>query len=298
MPGAGSAEVAYRLEDSFATPDADDDWFQPGVDISVTPDFDNELTRNRQPDDTTADRSRTGNFVGTADVTFTLTDDNWHDLIPFSSGSLSGAGRIVPTAEWYFSTTSLNSSGTGTFSESITTLGTAVVDAAVNYNEGEDVTVTLTLAFGDIGDNTPSTITTPSAGDVFTHHGTSLTVDSVSASGLQTATLSLNGLARRVEDQTRNAFSYVTGAMTPELSADAVFTEDDQLSQALGGSTTAVDDRVTGVTGTLSFTNGNASTISYELTTVQPTTYSWSNLVAPDAELTEPITYHVGDVTI
>jgi len=295
MPGAGSAEVAFRVESSYNSAGAGD-WIQPGMDITVTPDIDNELTRNRQPDDPTPARSRTGNFVGTVDVSFTLTDSEWHALIPTSSGSLSGASGIAPTAEWYFDVDALNSSGTGTFNEDITTAGTAVTDATVNYQEGEVVTVDLTLAFGHLSDQTPSTITSPAAADVFTHHGVSLSVDSVSASALQTMSLSLNSLARRVDDQSRNAFSMVAGAMSPELSADAIFTEADQLKQALGGSTTSIADRVSGSGGTITLENGNGDTITYDLSDVQPTSYAWNDLVNPDTDLTESIQYHVSDV--
>jgi hypothetical protein len=295
MPGAGSAEVAFRVESGFNSPGAGD-WIQPGMDITVTPDIDNELTRNRQPDDPTPARSRTGNFVGTVDVSFTLTDSEWHALIPDSSGSLSGASGIVPTAEWYFDVDALNSSGTGTFNQSLTTAGTAVTDATVNYQEGEVVTVDLTLAFGHLSDQTPGTIVSPAAADVFTHHGVSLSVDTVSASALQTMSLSLNSLARRVDDQSRNAFSMVAGAMSPELSADAIFTEADQLKQALGGSTTSIADRVSGSGGTITLENGNGDTITYALSDVQPTSYAWNDLVNPDTDLTESIQYHVSDV--
>jgi hypothetical protein len=67
---------------------------------------------------------------------------------------------------------------------------------------------------------------------------------------------------------------------------------------ALGGSTTSVADLITGEsTGEFILENGNAETITYTLDTLDPTTYSWSDLVNPDTNLTEPVTYHVADVT-
>jgi len=295
MPGAGSAEVAFRLESEFNT-SGTGDWIQPGVDITVTPDIDNELTRNRQPDDPTPERSRTGNITGTIDVSFALTDAEWHALIPTDGTSLAGASGIVPTAEWFFSVKALNSSGTGTFNQSLTTAGTAVTDATINYQEGEDVTVNLTLSFGHLSTETPASIVTPAAADVFTHHGVSFTVDSVSSSALQSLSLSLNSLARRVEEQSRNPFSMEAGEMTPELSTDAILTEPDQLKQALGGSTTTIADRVSGSSGSIVFENGSGNTISYELSNLQPTNYTWNDLVNPDTDLTESVQYHVANV--
>jgi hypothetical protein len=301
MSGAGSAEIGYRLESGFGSAGTGD-WFQPGTDVTLTNfTIDNEATRNRQPDDTTPSRSRVGNFVGQMGVSWTLTDDNWHDLVPFSGspGSLSGPVRIPPTAEWYLSATAIDNTGAATFSQALTVGRAAVTEATVNYQEGEDITVDTTIAFGDLTDNTPSSITQPADSDVFTHHGTSLTVDSTAQASLQTATLTMSNLARRVEQQDRKPFSMVTGAMTPEFSTDATFTETDQLEMAISdtSSTTSIADQIDGAaSGSLEFTNGAGDTISYTLSRLQPTTYQWSDLINPDGDLTEPIDYHIADV--
>jgi len=278
MTAAGSARVAYRAESSFNNANTNNDWIQPGINVSVS-DFsiENNQTRNRQPDDVTPDGSRVGNFSGTLSLNWTLTDDNFHELLPFDGGSnnLSGTGGAAPTAEWYLETNALDDSGSA-FSEDVTVSG-AITEATIEYTEGEPISVDVTVDFGALSDNSPTDgeITKPGNADVFTHHGTSITVGTRSQSGARSATLSLAGLARRQEQQDRTPVRYVVSAVEPTFETDALFTESDQLTAALGGSTTSVADVVSGESaGDLTLTNGNGSTITYSLTDLDPQSYS------------------------
>ena len=301
MTGAGSAEVAARLEDGYLTPDTEGEWFQPGKDISVGDlSIDNQLTRNRDPDDATPDGSREGNFVGTASVSFTMTDDKWHDLLPFENGSLSQQGGLAPSAEWYFGVQALDDD-LAEINESITAAGASVINAEVQYQEGQDVSVDLTIEFGDLSDSAPAAgeIVQPSSEDVYTHHGTDLSVGGVDQSAMQSATLSLANLARRQEQQARTPRAMVVGAIEPELTTDAIFSGPDQLELAVGGTTNSVGDMIEGEeTGSLTFENGLGETIEYTLSKLQPIDYSFTALVEPDTDLTEPVTYHVANVEV
>jgi hypothetical protein len=300
MTAAGSAEVAYRVEDSYQTAGTGD-WIQPGVNVTVGDlSIDNQAERIRQPDSPTPGRSTPGNFDGSANVSFTLTDKKLlSDLVPgfgTSFGSLSTASGTVPTAEFYFAATALDNS-LSEFEDSVTASGGFLESVTVNYEEGGNITVDTQIRFANVSANEPTSIVQPSEADVFTHHGTDLTIGSVSQSGLQSATLSLNDLARIQQDASREGRAAVVDAMTPELEAEAIFSESDQLERAIGSGATSVATTLDNAgTGSLTFENGTGSTISFELVDPQPVNYALSSLVDPTSDLTEPTTYHVTDV--
>lgn len=302
MTGAGTSRVAFRAESSFNTPDDTNDWILPGLNVSVG-DFsiENNQQRNRKPDEVTPVGSRAGNFRGTLSLNFDYTGDEWHALVPFSGAgeSLSGAGGAAPTAEFYLNTTALDDTD-AQFESDITVSG-AATEAAINYQQGEPDTVDLTIDFGALSSESPADgdIVEPSNADVFTHHGTSISVGGRSQTGAQSATLTLSNLARRQEQQSREPLRYVVGAIEPSFSTDALFTEEDQLTAALGGSTTSVADTISGeASAEFALSNGNGSTVTYELTQLDPQTYSWNALVDPETDLTEPVDYHLTDVAV
>lgn len=297
MAGAGSAEVAYRLESSPGSPGAGD-WIQPGVDIAVSDlSIDNQPTRNRQPDDAAPAGSRVGNLVGTASLEWTLTDDNFHDLVPQDAGGLSGAGPGAPTAEWYFAVDALDDAN-AEFGSSITAANAALQSVDVQYQQGQDVRISASVGFGDVSDSTPTSIEQPDEADVYTHHGTSLTVGTNQA-GLQSATLSLANLARRREQQERTPMDWVVGGFEPTLTTNAHFTDEDQLEAAIGNnSSTSIADQLDGVSaGTLEFENGQSEIVSYTLEGLSPANYAWNDLVNPDGDHGEDVTWNVDNVT-
>jgi hypothetical protein len=302
MTAAGSAEVAYRVESDFQTAGTTG-WRQPGVNITVGDlSVDNNAQRNRQPDSPLSGGSTAGNFTGTATVDFDLTGDNvFGDLVPgfADAGSLSDAGLQAPTAEWYFAVDSLDNS-LAQFESEIVFNGVAVTSAEIDYTEGEPISVSLSLEASGLSSNAPTAISGPTVDQVFTHHGTSATIGGLGQSGLQSATLSLDGLARRQEQQERGPRVMVVDEMEPELTTDAVFSEVDQLDLALNGGTSGsvLQQLQAASSGGLTFENGNGSVVQFELIDPTPNNYAWNDLVAPDTDLTEEVTYQLHDVTL
>jgi hypothetical protein len=298
MTGAGSATVAYTVEDSYnGGPATDPTWRQPGIDVTVGDlSVDQALERRRHPDDPTPAGSREGNFEGGLSVSFTMTDDNFHELVFADAGTaLPNSPMQAPSSTWYFAVELPDGS-----TEPRTPTGAIVIEATINYEQGSDVTVELTLLYGD----EPTDITSPADADIqqpadadaFSWHGTSFQVDTLAQPLMQSASLSLSGLHRFRRGQSRHPYDAVVDAIEPSFSTDAVFTERDQLAAAVDNTTG--DSEVAKRPGTLSFENGQATTIEYNLTGLQPTTYNWADLVAADADLTEPIDYHVADVEV
>ncbi|QLH80981.1 phage tail tube protein [Halosimplex pelagicum] len=298
MTGAGSAQVAYTVEDSYgAGPQAEPTWIQPGIDVTVGDlTVDQALERSRHPNDPTPAGSREGNWEGAQSLSWVLTDDQFHELVFADGGTaLPSSAMEAPSATWYFAVDMPD----GT-TETRTPTGATVTDATVTYEQGSDVQVELTILYGF----EPTDVTTPAEADIqqptddqaFTWHGATFTVDGTNQALMQSASLSLSGLARFRRGQSRHPYDAVTGAIEPSLSTDATFTERDQLALAVDD--TAGDAPVGKVPATLSFENGQGDTIGYDLTDCQPTSCSWSDLVAADADLSEPIDYHVADVAV
>ena len=296
MTGAGSATVAYTIEDEFGGgPGADPIWRQPGMNVSVTDlSIEQALQRMRHPDDPTPAGSREGEWEGAVAVSFAITDDHFHDLIFADDGvRLPDTLMHVPTATWYLGVDLPD----GT-TDARTPVGAAVVDATVQYQRGEPNTAELTMLVGDEPEDidAPTAIETPSEDDVYTYHGCHFEVDGTAQALMQSASLSLSNLARMRRGQERKPFDAVTGAIEPSFSTDATYTEADQNTLAYGTTTAGGIELVDAVPATFSMENGQGETIEYALEGLQPTSYSWSDLVNPDTDLSEPLDYHVADV--
>jgi hypothetical protein len=296
VTGAGSATVAYAVEESYGNPKTNPEWIQPGIDVTVSDlSVSQALSRSRQPDDPTPVASREGNWEGALSLSWTLTDGNFHDLVFADGGTDLPNTPTVPTSsQWY-----LDAELPDGTSEARTPTGAVVADAAINYQQGDDITVDLTLVYGDEPDgiSEPSSIQQPVESDAYSFHGASFSVDGLSQSLMQSATLSLTGLARLRRGQDRHPVDAVVDAIQPSFSTDAIFTERDQLALAVDDVDSGSYEQVGQVAGEFALENGNGNTITYSLSNLQPTSYAWSDLVAPDSDLSEPIEYHVTDVS-
>jgi len=296
MTGAGSATVAYTVENSYGDgPATEPTWYQPGIDVTVGDlTVEQALERSRQPNDPTPSGSRPGNWEGAMSVSFSLTDDNFHDLVFADGGTaLPNSPMRAPSSTWYYAIEMPD----GT-TESRTPTGAIVQDASISYEQGSDISVELTILYGDEPDDiaAPGTIEQPSDEDVFTWHGATFEVAGLNQPLMQSTTLSLSGLARFRRGQGRHPYDAVVDAIEPSFSTDATFTERDQLALAVDD-TAGEGGPVGKVPATFGLENGQGDTIEYTLEDCQPTSYSWSDLVAPDADLGEPIDYHVADVS-
>lgn len=301
MTGAGSAEVAYSVEDSFRTLAGTPVWKQPGENISVgSASIENALNRARQPDDPRPDGSREGNVEGALSVTFDMTDTDFHDLIFADGGTqLAQMSAFAPTATWYIS------SDTGATTEERFLSGAAVESVSINYAQGDSVTVELTIIYADepeVGGthgSAPATISQPTKDEIVKWHGTDFKIDGVTVSDLQSLSLEISGMARFRRGQSRFASDVVVGAYEPSLTVQAILHDDTQQSYAYGGATatspsaTTIDE----TPATLAFANPNGSLGTYTLSGLQPTSYDWSDLVSADTDTTDPTNYHVKDVS-
>ena len=298
MPGAGSATAAFTTEPEFgAGPGADPTWTQPGIDVNLTDlSVQQALERSRHPDSPLPQGSRPRDFEGGIGIEFTLTDANWHDLVFADGGTaLPGEGVTAPSSAWYFATTLPD----GT-TEPRTPTGTIFTDAEVVYERASDIRVSLTGIYGfepdDLTAPADGAIQQPSSEDAFSYHGASFSVDGLNQPLMQSATISIAGLARFRRGQGRHPYNAVTGAIEPSLSLQSTFTERDQLELARADGTPV--ETIDKTDAVFAFENAAGETIEYTISDVQPTTYSWQDLVAADSDLNESVDFHATNVEV
>lgn len=303
MTGAGAAEAAYAAESGTGSTGFGDlpdtpTWKQPFIDMEVTDaSLDNALTRARQPDDPRPVESREGNLEGAFTVSGTMTNTNFHELVfpESTNSSLATSAALAPTATWYIKSDLLS----GTADRFLA--GAAVESVAWNYQQDEDLSVDLTIIYGagekDI--TTPSSISQPSVSDAIPFHGVSWQLNAAEVNKLQSLTVEISGMARFRRGQQREAVDAVVGAYEPSVSQQAIV-EDETHTQIAYGSTTAssTEDTIDKQSGTLTVDNSSGTVATYNVNNMQPTTYNWSDLIAADTDLTDPIDLHAQEVAV
>jgi len=290
MTGSGSSRVAFSLEDSYRTLPDVPSWTQPGLDVSVgSASLENALQRSRQPDDPRPAGSREGNLQGALNVSFSLTDTNYHELV-FANGSNDGLATeasLAPSATWYIEG-QLPDGSEERFLE-----GASVESWSINYAQGERVTVDLTIVYGNELDpadadapDVPSDISQPTKSDIIMWHGFDLDFNTANVAKLQSASIDIGGMARPRRDQSRFISDMVVGAYEPTLSFEAILgdTERRELAYGSSGATSPSEDTIADQTATV--TLGSLGDLSLE--GVQPNTYDWQQLVDSE-DTTDPV---------
>lgn len=301
MTGAGSSSVAFADEDSFATLPGTPTWYQPGEDITVNDyTFTRNLSRSRSPDDPRPIGSREGNREVAISLSWSLTDTNWHTMALANGGtSLATSGSLAPTASWYFKSDTLP----GT--EERFVQGATPTQWSLNYNQGQDITVSMTLigaveiGEGDAGSpSVPGTIVQPDKDDIATFASADFDLNGVQLSTqLQSFTFTVSNLAQFRRGQSQVADDAVIGPLEPSFDISAILGSGTQRELAYGTSgATAPQDTVDSSSGTITVGNPAGNVATYSLSNLQPTEYTWADLVA-ETDITEPTTYHATDVS-
>ena len=293
MTGAGAATVAYSPESEFLEEESDPTYRQPGLNIQVTDiSIQQAVEESRDPGEAIPVDAIEQAFEGAVSVSFDLAGNDWHELVfPDSGTSFPSGGYFAPSAHWYFGVDYMAGKA-----ERVTK-GTAVTDAQIQWQQGANPTVDLTMIYGAEEKNeaiTPSAIEKPGEGDTYPFHGADLEIDATIQTGLQQATLNLSQLARFRRGGDRQPMDVVGGAVLPTLDVQAIFSEEstDNLELAYGGvSETA--DTLDAVPAELSFEGGGDGAFAYDLGKIKPSDYGWADLVTPDTDLTESITFNV-----
>ena len=301
MTSAGAATVLFSVEDTFTTLPGTPTWYQPGENLTVeSASLDRALNRARSPDDPRPTGSREGNREVALSVSFSVTDTNWHPLVFAGSSALASSASLAPTSTWYLSADTLG----GTEERFIQ--GCAVESFSLNYSQGEDVTVDLTLIGAEEIDaddanspSVPSSPVTPTKDDIATFAGFDFDLNgSQLSTKLQSVTLEVSGMARFRRGQQQTAVDAVVGAYEPSLSVEATLEDGTQRELAYGTSgATQPQDTVDSSSGEITVANPAGTLTTYTLEGLQPNTYDWSSLVSADDDITDPVDYHLTNIS-
>lgn len=303
MTLAGTSEVSFADEDSFKTLPGTPTWYRPGEDITIDNfTLNRNLDRKRAPDDPRPSGSRAGNREVAFSISFSLTDTNWHNMVFANSGTgLAQSGALAPTATWYLKSDTLP----GTEERFIQ--GAAVESWSLEYNQGEDVTVSLTIIGATDIDATdagspavPASISSPSKDDIVTFAGADFNLNGSQLSTmLQSFSAEVSGMAQFRRGQQQSPVDVEVGAYEPSFSVTAILEDSTQRELAYGTSgATQPQDTIDSSSGTITLANPAGSLVTYNLVDLQPTEYSWEALVSPDENTSDPTTYHATDVTV
>lgn len=306
MTGAGSATLAFAKESSFlgslidSDADGTPEYYAPGRNPTVeNAELSNQLTRMREAGLVEAADSLAGNLEGALSVSWTMSKDTHthvRDIVFNDAGGGFVSGN-ANTSRWF-----LGIDYIGGTTERVLK-GCIPLTFSLSYNQGQPVQVSLTMGYADEVTNTsttPSSVIGPTDGNDVPHHGTDLTVDAASVSKLQSATLTISNIARFHRGTSRKAVDAVIAAPETSLEATAIYEGSSYLELAYGASaSTTPQDQLTNVAGSLAFDTGGTGIATYDLPKLKPDSYNWSDLVSADADITEPVSYHVnGGVTV
>jgi len=295
MTGGGTATVAYTEEPSLLTAPSSATYYQPGKDISIGElSLQNELARVRDPDDPEPIESVAQNFEGAINLTWTLTDYNWHDIVFNDAGTGFTKGRPVPT-RWWVGVDYIDG-----IAERVLK-GAIVTQVTIQYQQGGKIQISINLIYGDEEFNaaiTPSSITESS--DVKMWHDADLSITDVadiSCEKLQSVELQIDIGARFHRGGDRHPCDAIIGTVDATLSTDAIFTEAsvDRLGLAYSGSASATSPatEITETSGTL-----DVGTETYNLNGMKPNTESWASVVDPETDTADNTDYHVSSVGV
>ena len=301
MTGAGSSRVAYSLEsEGFRELPDVPTWTQPGHNVSVAnASLENALQRSRQPDDPRPDGSREGNLEGAFSISFDLATDDYHELVfaNESEDGLADGAALAPTATWYLEGELPDGS------EERILEGASVESWTINYQQGEAVSVDLTIVYTTEYDPADADapeppgdgeISQPAKDDIIMWHAVDFDFADVNVEKLQSLSVSISGMARGRRGQSRLIQDIVVGAYEPSLTFEAILSDDNRRETAYGsvGATTASLDTIDEQAATLTL----GALGDFNITRIQPNSYDWSSLVESE-DTTDPVDCHFVDFT-
>lgn len=215
-------------------------------------------------------------------------------FIVLYDGSGDPLDRVEANSSAYENTTTVN--GTAIESVRIIDAGSAVTNETVTINDepggsGTDTTVDVTTS-----ELTVSSFSQPNKDDIVTFAETDYQIDSLSVEKLQSLQLTIAGMSTFRRGQQQRAVDAVVDAYQPSLSVNAIIEDGTRRELAYGSSGASRPVQTVDQTDTtLIFDTASDLNVNG----VQPTSYSWENLVSTGEEqLQDPTEFHVANVSV
>jgi len=298
MTGAGSGSLAFGLEDSFlGSVTGGPDYYGFGRDPTLSEaSIDNMLQRMPEAGSVWSVESVKDNFEGAVTVEAVVNADVFPSVedIVFNGTNGSGDKAIVAgrpqTATVFTGVDYLD----GTTERALE--GCIPQSFSIDYTQDGKVRYTLGMLYADESSNTsitPSSVTTASEGSHAAAQDFSLDISGTSIPKLQSATLSIDNIARFQRDGNPTPADVVVGRPQATLETTGIYSGPSRLERAYGSaSATSPQDRLDGVAATVGIANDGTTISTYNLATVSPATYDWSDVIS-ESDTTEPITWNV-----
>ncbi|QRY26360.1 phage tail tube protein [Halobacterium sp. BOL4-2] len=302
MTGAGSGELLFAHEDSFAGSlvDADSDGtpdvFAVGRNPSIEElSIDNQLERLREGDSVWSQESVKTNFRGGLNITATVSNDVHKEIekLVFNAGGTAMQPGLTSSARFFAGAQYPSGEALEAYR------GVIPVEYSIEYSQGEMVTYSLDLLYADQEPTSTdlSGATRVSSGTSVPFHGVDLTVDGASVVDLQSATLTISDIGRFQYGASPTANRGVVANPQASLDVEAILTRPDLLDLARGAADSSPPDTLDSVTGSLALSAGGTTVSTYNLASLTPDSHSWNNLLATD-DTTDQVQFHVNGVTI
>ncbi|NHN40539.1 hypothetical protein G9C85_02655 [Halorubellus sp. JP-L1] len=306
MTGAGSASLAFALEQSFLgdlrdeDSDGNTDYYKFGRNPQLDElDLDRQLERLVEDGVVESVDSIAGKVDGAVGVTAVVSKDTFGEVLDwvFNDGGTAFTDGLAQTGRIFAGVDYIG----GTCERELE--GVTPVDFEIAYDD-ENNTVTYSVSFlyaDESNDSTidPTSITGPTDGNDVPFHGFSLDIDGTTVSKLSTTTLSISNISRYQWGASEIAEEAVMARPESTLDATAIFSGPSRLELAYGGSgSSSPQASMSSVTGTVTLSVGGSDVATFSLPKLKPATYSWSDLIG-EADLTDPTTFHVnGGVSV
>jgi hypothetical protein len=298
VTGAGASTVAWTPETSYLGGVSGTPTYRvPGTNVrNQTAELDRNLAAVLLPGDIETNDWVAQNIGGQLNLQWVLTDDEFHRFL-FNDGAPSWtSGSSAASAEWYLGVDHLS----GTVERQIK--GWVPVTCTVDYNGSTELTtVSVTGVYGAEETNTsitPGTLV-DNSGDEVPGHGAELDINSTRVGKLQSASISLENLARlQFDSNDPKPTDAVVGNVQQSIDLSAIFEGADHLEYALGSAgATTIEDFVDQVSAITTFSHDATTVADYSFARAKPSTYDWQDLVNNEADLEEAVTLNAAGIT-
>jgi hypothetical protein len=299
MTGAGTGTLVAAGEQDFMGSLVDDDTdgtpdlFHLGRNPTISElSLSNELEEMREGDEAWSVESVKQNFEGAIAVEAAVSEDVHTDIE--EQLVLNATDTVVPGV----STSGRIFAGVNYPSGQATEeyLGCIPLSYDVSYEQGGNVTYSLSMAYADQKPDPSTDLTTATEvtdGSTVGFHDFDLSIDGTTVADMQSATLSLSELSRFQRGGSPTPNRGVTAAPSASLDVEAIFTSPSRLDLARGSSTSAPPDRLDSVPGTITINAPSGGALrTFELDNLKPDTHNWNEILGTE-DTTDSTTFNV-----
>jgi len=305
MTGAGSAELLFAHEETFmgslvdSDSSGDPELYAPGRNESLDElNLKRQLQRMREAGAVESVESIAQNLEGAVSISATVSSDVHAEVeqIVFNDGGSGFVHGRPNTAAIFAGVDYLD----GTVNRKLS--GCIPLSYELTYEQGGMVTYSLALAYADEETDVtiPTTEVTRVSNDTSApFHEFGLTIDAGSIPKLQSATLTIDNIARFQRGPSHTPVDAVIAAPETTLDVEAIITGPSTTELAYGSSSaTTTQASMDSVSGSVDVAANGTTVSTYSLPQLKPDNVAWNQVVETD-DTTESYTMHVnGGVSV